>query len=343
MDFTFKQDLNKDLILSNISEEQIMEFYLKVPVKKGLFCSSLREDNRPTCSFYRNKGGYLIFKDFATGQHLNCFGVVETLFGVNYYKALEIIANDFGIQHSDIPKNKGTVNKYAKRLSEKTISKIQVEIKEYSKEELEWWNKFGITKEILEKFNVFSCKYVFLEGNIIAESTPQCPIYGYYGGKIKKDGEKIELWKCYFPFRKQYRFLGNYPSKKLQCYDKLPRKGKLLVITKSTKDCLSMYSFGISACAPCSENLFITDKVLDDLKKRFKYIVVFYDNDLPGISNMVKIKEKYPELNFFFIPRSYKAKDFSDFYAKYGRKKTLEIIKHYISQLKNFGKSNFEN
>ena len=110
MDFTFKQNLNKDLILSNISEEQIMEFYLKVPVKKGLFCSSLREDNRPTCSFYRNKGGYLIFKDFATGQHLNCFGVVETLFGVNYYKALEIIANDFGIQHSDIPKNKGNIN-----------------------------------------------------------------------------------------------------------------------------------------------------------------------------------------------------------------------------------------
>ena len=109
------------------------------------------------------------------------------------------------------------------------------------------------------------------------------------------------------------------------------------------KDCLSMYSCGISACAPCSENLFITDKVLDDLKKRFKYIVVFYDNDLPGISNMVKIKEKHPELNFFFIPRSYEAKDFSDFYAKYGRKKTLEIIKHYISQLKIFGKSNFEN
>lgn len=335
MDFTFKQNLNKDLILSNISEEQIMEFYLKVPVKKGLFCSSLREDNRPTCSFYRNKGGYLIFKDFATGQHLNCFGVVETLFGVNYYKALEIIANDFGIQYSDIPKNKGTVNKYAKRLSEKTISKIQVEIKEYSKEELEWWNKFGITKEILEKFNVFSCKYVFLEGNIIAESTPQCPIYGYYGGKIKKDGEKIELWKCYFPFRKQYRFLGNYPSKKLQCYDKLPRKGKICVITKSQKDCMALYSYGIPACAPNSEVIIPSETTINNLLSRFEHVFALWDNDITGVSFINKIKKKYPQLHCLIIPRKLKAKDFSDLRALYGNKKTREFIIEYLKNYKN--------
>lgn len=335
MDFTFKQNLNKDLILSNISEEQIMEFYLKVPVKKGLFCSSLREDNRPTCSFYRNKGGYLIFKDFATGQHLNCFGVVETLFGVNYYKALEIIANDFGIQYSDIPKNKGTVNKYAKRLSEKTISKIQVEIKEYSKEELEWWNKFGITKEILEKFNVFSCKYVFLEGNIIAESTPQCPIYGYYGGKIKKDGEKIELWKCYFPFRKQYRFLGNYPSKKLQCYDKLPRKGKICVITKSQKDCMALYSYGIPACAPNSEVIIPSETIINNLLSRFEHVFALWDNDITGVSFINKIKKKYPQLHCLIIPRKLKAKDFSDLRALYGNKKTREFIIEYLKNYKN--------
>lgn len=335
MDFTFKQNLNKDLILSNISEEQIMEFYLKVPVKKGLFCSSLREDNRPTCSFYRNKGGYLIFKDFATGQHLNCFGVVETLFGVNYYKALEIIANDFGIQYSDIPKNKGTVNKYAKRLSEKTISKIQVKIKEYSKEELEWWNKFGITKEILEKFNVFSCKYVFLEGNIIAESTPQCPIYGYYGGKIKKDGEKIELWKCYFPFRKQYRFLGNYPSKKLQCYDKLPRKGKICVITKSQKDCMALYSYGIPACAPNSEVIIPSETIINNLLSRFEHVFALWDNDITGVSFINKIKKKYPQLHCLIIPRKLKAKDFSDLRALYGNKKTREFIIEYLKNYKN--------
>ena len=57
---------------------------------------------------------------------------------------------------------------------------------------------------------------------------------------------------------------------------------------------LSLYSCGITAIAPCSENLFVSKSILEDLKKRFKYIVVFYDNDIPGISNMRKIKKDYP-------------------------------------------------
>lgn len=73
MNFAFEPKITKELILSRFSEEQIMEFYLRVPVKRGLFRSPLRRDREPTCSFYRNNSGDLIFKDFATGQHLNAF------------------------------------------------------------------------------------------------------------------------------------------------------------------------------------------------------------------------------------------------------------------------------
>lgn len=339
MNFEFPQKITEDLIFSKFPEETIMEFYLHRPVKKGLFCSPLRVDKNPTCSFFRNKSGKLIFKDFATGQYLSCINVVMTIYNCNYYDALKIIANDFGIvKIKDLTKNKGKINLKTVKIEDHEMAKIQVEIQDFSDLELKWWAKYGITLEILKKFQVYSCKHVFLNDQLIAKSQQHCPIYGYYGGTIKQDKQKFELWRCYFPKREQFRFVTNWPSKKIQGFNQLPKKGKLLVITKSMKDCLSMYSCGITACAPCSENLFVTDKVLEDLKKRFKYIVVFYDNDLPGISNMIKIKEKHPELNFFFIPRSYEAKDFSDFYAKYGRKKTLEIIKHYISQLKLFGK-----
>ena len=340
MNFSFEPSLSKELILSRFSEEQLMEYYLHIPVKKGLFRSPLRKDKNPTCSFFRNSRGILMFKDFATNQCLDIFSIVQNKFNCNYYEALKIIANDFGIiQNKNLKKNLGKINNNPIKIEDKEISKIQVEIQDFSELELKWWAKYGITKNILQKYQVYSCKYVFLNDNLLAKSQQHCPIFGYYGKKY----HGMELWRCYFPKRTSFRFITNWPSKKIQGYDQLPKNGKLLVITKSMKDCLSMYSCGISACAPCSENLFVTDKVLDDLKKRFKYIVVFYDNDLPGISNMVKIKKKHPELNFFFIPRSYEAKDFSDFYAKYGRKKTLEIIKHYISQLKIFGKSNFEN
>lgn len=338
IDFSIKPKITKDLILSRFSEEQLMEYYLHVPVKKGLFRSPLRKDRRPTCSFYRNGSNTLIFKDFATGQHLNIFGVVQEMFHCDYFEALRIIANDMGIvRDKSLQKNSGKINEHPVRMQDKEMSKIQVEVQDFTDLELKWWGKYGITLETLKRFNVYSCKHVFLNGQLVAKSQQHCPIFGYYGKKY----QGIELWRCYFPKRTSFRFITNWPSKKIQGYDQLPKSGKLLVITKSMKDCLSMYSCGITAIAPCSENLFVSDNVLEDLKKRFRYIVVFYDNDLPGISNMRKIQKDHPELNFFFIPRCYGAKDFSDFYAKYGRKVTLETIKAYINKLKLFGNKNF--
>lgn len=36
----------------------------------------------------------------------------------------------------------------------------------------------------------------------------------------------------------------------------LPKSGDILVITKSMKDCMTLYSLGVPAIAPISENCF---------------------------------------------------------------------------------------
>lgn len=344
MFFQFRPKITKDLILSKFSEEQIMEYYLNIPVKKGLFRSPLRKDRQPTCSFYRNNSGTLIFKDFATGQHLNVFDVVQDIFKCNYFEALRIIANDLNIVNDKtLHKNHGKINLNPIRVKDKEVSKIQIEVQDFTDSELKWWGKYGITLDVLKKFNVYSCKHVFLNSNLFATSQQHCPIFGYYGGKIQDNKEKIELWRCYFPKRKNYRFVTNWSSKKIQGFNQLPKKGKLLVITKSMKDCMCLYSCGISACAPNSENLEIKDNVLKELQSRFKYIVYFYDNDLPGISNMNRIKKKFPNLIYYWIPRAFGAKDFSDFYKKYGRTFTLNFIKNEINLIKNGEKTKFRN
>ena len=331
MDFSFQPKITKELILSRFSEEQLMEYYLHLPVKKGLFRSPLRRDKQPTCSFYRNKSGTLIFKDFATGQHLNVFDVVQSIFKCNYFESLRIIANDFGIvRDSALRKNPGKINLNPIKIKDKEISKIQIEVQEFTDSELKWWGKYGISKDILKRFNVYSCKHVFLNDQLFAESQQHCPIFGYYGKKY----QGLELWRCYFPKRTSFRFITNWPSKKIQGYDQLPKKGKLLVITKSMKDSMCLYSCGITACAPNSENLFISDKVLEDLKSRFKNIVVLYDNDRPGLYNMAKIRREHPELTYVFIPKRYGSKDISDFYKDHGRKETLNLIKTFILWLK---------
>ena len=338
MNFSFQQKITKELILSHYSEEQIMEFYLGISIKKGLFRSPLRSDRNPTCSLYRNNSGTLIFKDFATGQNLNVFGVVQAKFNCDYYKALQIIANDFNLVQSSIPKNKGKISSNPLKIKDKTIAKIQVEIQDFSNSELKWWNKYGITENILKKFDVFSCKYVFLNGEIAAKSQQHCPIYGYYGGKIQEHKEKIELWKCYFPKRKEYRFMGNYPAKKLQGYNKLPKKGKICVITKALKDVMALYAYGIPACAPNSETVIPSKAIVDDLTSRFEYVFALWDSDMTGVTFLNKMKHQYPQLHCLIIPRKYKAKDFSDLRALYGEQETKKFIIKYLKYFKEHEK-----
>lgn len=331
MDFSFKPKISKELILSRFSEEQLMEYYLHLPVRRGLFRSPLRRDKQPTCSFYRNNSGTLIFKDFATGQHLNVFGVVQEIFKCDYHEALRIIANDMGIvRDRELRRNPGKINESPTKITDKEMSKIQVEVQDFTDLELKWWGKYGITLNTLKKFNVYSCKHVFLNGNLLARSQQHCPIFGYYGKKY----QGLELWRCYFPKRTSFRFITNWPSKKIQGYDQLPKEGKLLVITKSMKDCMTLYSCGISAIAPNSENLFVSDNMLNELKSRFKYIVVFYDNDRPGLHNMARIRREHPELVYISIPKQYGSKDISDFYKDHGRKETLNLIKKFVLWLK---------
>jgi len=329
--FYIEPKINKDFLLSYNNEETYMSFYLGIPIKKGLFCSPLRKDNTPTCSFYRNKQGELIFKDFNGSFYGNFISVVMYKYSLSYWEALRTIANDFNlIKTPGYKKHQGTVRENIKKFEAPETALIRVEVQNFKPKELEWWASYGINEKTLKKFNVYSCKNIFLNGNYFMVSTDGCPAYGYYGGKE----DNVELWRIYFPKKKQYRFLTNWKAKQIQGFKQLPKSGKLLVITKSMKDVMCLYSLGIKAIAPNSENLFIADKVLEDLKKRFTYIVVFYDNDLPGINNMCKIKKEHPDLTFLWIPRKYKAKDISDFRKEYGEKKTKQFIKDLILKYK---------
>lgn len=329
MNFSFQQEITKELLLEHNNEETYMAYYLGIPIKKGLFVSPLRVDHKPTCSFYR--GRQLYFKDFATGECLSFENVVMKKYGCNYHEALKIIATDFGIIDGSKPKVVPIQPIFKKE--KKTI--IQIEAKSFTKEELEWWEQFGITKNILTKYRVYSCKTVFLNGRIESIYDSKCPSYGYYFG----NEEGRELWKIYYPYRKNFRFIGNIKTTTIQGYNQLPKKSKLLVITKSLKDCMVLYNLGIAAIAPQSETQFIEDNVLEVLKKRFKHIVLLFDNDQTGLEFTNKIKRKYKWITPMIIPLKYKAKDISDFYKAYGRDRTIELIKEGIIYLKQWEKN----
>ena len=326
---SLKPKITKDFILSKVNQESIMQYYTGLDVSsKKLMLSPFRIDNHFTVSFYKSKSDILYLHDFATNEHINCFQAVMKKFGINYYEALNIIAKDFNLIEGE--NNIKVQPLIVESIKETESSRIQVQIKDYTKEELEWWNQFGISKRTLKKFHVYSLEHIFLNGELKFTSSKQCPIYGYYFGKDKNG---IEKWKCYFPLKDNYRFINNLSKKVLQGYHQLPKTGDLLIITKSMKDVCALYEFGIPAVSPNSETLFIDDKKLEEFKQRFKYILVIYDNDRPGLHNMWLIRKQHPELNYYFMPW-YLSKDFTDSIKLVGIENMKEYVNEFMSNYK---------
>lgn len=308
------QRITKEFLLQKNSQETYFEHYLGVPIKKGLFRSPpiIRNDSKPTCSFYKNKSGVLKYKDFA-GPTFDFVGCVMYIFDCSYYKALRTIAHDFNlIEMPGVEKNIRKIDYSGNILKETRSAVIQVELKDFSEKELAWWNSFGISVSTLEKFRVFSIKSIFLNGNYFNSSSETSPVYGYFGGT---NSEGIELWRLYMPTKKSYRFLSNWTSLMLQGAKQLPKIGSHYIVSKSMKDTMLLHEFGFISCAPTSENILLTKNQVNKIMSRFNNnMLVFFDNDLAGVKGAHKYKKEFNS-RCIFIKRKY-AKDITDLYKK---------------------------
>lgn len=331
LDFEIEPILNKDFLLGHYTEETYMSYYTGLPIKKGLFLSPLREDRKPSVAFYRTNNGQLIYKDFGDNTHLSFIGLVMKMYSLSYYQAIRKIAEDFGLvkRKSQTQEPVKPIRVINTRFEESKPSIINVEVQEFTDRDIAWWGQYNISVELLQKFHVYSCKYVFLNSRVFAEYTEKNPIYGYYFGK--KNGK--EKWKIYMPKRTEWKWICNTGNETIQGYRELPPRGNVCVITKSLKDVLCLRSFGIYAVAPNSEHLFVSDEILENLKRRFKTIVVLYDNDHTGMRRTVEIRQQHPELLYTLIPKCSGCKDLSDYVKTNGVENAKSLINEYVNHI----------
>ena len=141
------------------------------------FKSPFYNDNKASCYVYLDKKSNIYkFKDFGDSEYSgDCFFFVGKIFGyscddrTDFLKILEIIDGELtlGIKvqtvkiQSVINKNKGSVNLASNIKSihdgfETAKNKLPIQYKEFSLKELEFWNKYGIKVEVLQKYNVHS-------------------------------------------------------------------------------------------------------------------------------------------------------------------------------------------
>ena len=304
-----------DDILSKVTEYDIYSRYIG-HFKIGLIYNSpFRKDKNPSFGiFYSKKSGRLLFKDHGTGECGDVIKFVSLYTGItNYNDILNRIVKDLNITNN-------TVLKASKEYKIPTETVIGVVRQDWTDVDKQYWSQFGITIDTLKKFNVSSIKYYLCNGIVKAIYKDTNPMYAY---------KVYNHFKIYRPLADKYtKWRNNLTEIDIQGYEQLPESGNLLIITKSLKDVMCLYEMGYTAISPSSESTFIPDKVLKQLKKRFKRILICFDRDASGVKNMRKISLK-TGLNGFLVHKKYKSKDISDAVKNNG----FEEIKNWLNKM----------
>lgn len=320
-------------ILELVSEEEIFRHYLGFDFNlKTCYISKLRQDDvSPSLNFYYNRSGSICYKDFGHSQG-NCFTFVMNLYGITYKEALERVNFDMnlglGVKQETNSREKISYPGFKKAFKSENAL-IQFNCIAFEKEDIDYWNSYGISLETLKIFNVFKAGKIWLNKRLFWVSNPENPIYVYYFPGSKK-------CKVYRPLAKPYtsasgkkisgKWMTNCDSFDLQGLEQLPKEGEILINTSSLKDVMLFYEMGFSAVAPQGEGHYIPKSIQEHLWTRFKRIITVYDNDTAGVNASIRINADMGS-EYWNIPKNFYVKDPTDFYKKYGKEETYNLLK----------------
>jgi hypothetical protein len=312
-------DITLDWILSKVTEYDIYAHYLGQFKVGMIYNSPFRKDKNPSFGiFYSKRTKQLLFKDHGTGDCGNVIKFVSLYTGITNY-------NDILLDIVDKLKiTSDTKLVSSKQYIASTETVIGVVRQDFTAEDINYWSQFNICIDTLKKFNVNSIKYYLCNGIVKGIYKKENPMYAY---KVYNN------FKIYRPLADKYtKWRNNLGQYDIQGFKQLPKTDNLLIITKSLKDVMCLYEMGISAISPASESTFIPDDVLDNLKKRFKHILICFDRDTAGIKYLRKISLK-TGLKSLLVHKKWKAKDISDAIKLNG----FENIKNWLYEtIKNY-------
>ena len=287
-----------DWILSKVTEYDIYSKYIGQFKVGMIYNSPFRKDNNPSFGIYYSKRTkQLLFKDHGTGECGNVVKFVSLYTGLtNYNDILNDIVNKLNI-------TKSTKLDSSKQYIPQTDTVIGVVRQPFTDVDKTYWNQFNISEDTLYKFNVNSIKYYLCNGIVKGIYKDDNPMYSY---------KVFDNFKIYRPLGDKYtKWRNNLTEYDIQGYEQLPESGDILIITKSLKDVMCLYTMGIPSISPSSESCWIPNDILETLKKRFKRILVCFDRDTTGVRYLRKISLK-TGLEPILINKRYKSKDISD-------------------------------
>jgi hypothetical protein len=243
-------------------------------------------------------------------------------------KILQKACNDLGITDYDISSDESkkdiqsteTIKHEQKELTCKAKVKINkndydfCEFRAIDNDDMSFWGKYGISYEILLKYDVKAIGNIGRLDNkgkeiIIYKYDKSDPMYAYRADD--------RAFQAYRPLNKKYKFrwYSKKPEKFIFGYKQLPKEGEKIFITGGQKDVLSLGSHGFDTVTLNSETANLPEWLIKDLRNRFNNIIILYDIDDTGLKNSSSLSKEH-NLIRVVLPDLLKefGKDISDYF-----------------------------
>lgn len=312
------------------TDYEVVNKYLGISVVPSNINSILREDKNPSLCIFPYKDS-LFFKDFGTNQSGNIYQLLSLYWNIPLNQVYRKIYNDFTSVNYKSCCCKNRITKTI--IKKKSNIDIKVKIREWKPWDIKYWSSYGINKQWLNYCDIFPISHIFLihqNGEQIVISADK---YAYV--YIERKDNKVSL-KIYQPYSTNFKWMSKHDASVWDLWTKIPEKGDKLIITSSRKDALCLWAnTGIPSLSLQGEGYIPKEKVINQLKDRYKKIYVFYDNDFKNEVNNGRnygkaIADKF-DLQQIEIPTEYKSKDPSDLYKNWGKEVFLNVINSLIN------------
>lgn len=324
-------------ILEKTTEANILSYYLGVTEIPTIIHSPLRKDNNPSFGLYSPNGKRIYFVDFATKDRGGIFDLLCQMWKCSYSKVLTRISKDMpklcSIGTSNIHQHNSCSVKSTTKC--KQGSDLQCKVRDWASYDIEYWESYGISIDWLKYAEVYpiSHKIIIKDGKKYVFAADK---YAY--AYVEHKEGKVTL-KIYQPFNKSgYKWSSNIDRSVWSLWTKIPKYGTNLIISSSVKDCLNiMCNLKIPSICLQGEGYLPKPHIMEELKSRYKNIIVFFDNDFanpnnPGHNDAKKLSEEY-NLKMVEIPKEYESKDPSDLHKKYGKDRYLVIMNEILKDV----------
>ena len=335
-------------------------------VKKGVtFRNPYRDDERPSCRLYHRtnkKGvGKWYMKDYGDSDWCgDCFWLVATICHLNlqsnFREILHIIDKDLNlfvlddtlsqnISYTKMEKHEVQPSQY----SQSKIVGFQPTFQPFTESELKFWGRYGISRDILERYNVRSiksCRFTREDCSTYTESSSyDYPIFAYvnafpiYSSDGTKVSEDIKGMKIYRPKSKS-RFMYVGVLQKPYMFGDMTwlyitsDMEDVIYITGGEKDTLSLLSHGFHAICLNSETARVSRVWIESMLRKFRWVVFLYDCDACGkkesLARVEEFRQQYSTVIRLVLPLdgTKTEKDVSDFFALGHTAEELQSITH---------------